>query len=85
VTLGTTENLDPADARQRAKDVLAKVHLGRDPQTEKAERRVQASVTVGVVVERYLDERAAKRLKPRSFEEVERHLKKHWWAFPFET
>ena len=32
------------------------------------------------MVERYLAERAAKRLKPRSFEEVERHLKKHWSA-----
>jgi integrase len=80
VTLGTVENLDPQAARQRAKDVLSKVHLGGDPQTEKAERRSQASVTVGVMVERYLAERAAKRLKPRSFEEVERHLKKHWSA-----
>ena len=80
VTLGTVENLDPQAARQRAKDVLSKVHLGGDPQTEKAERRAQASVTVGVMVERYLAERAAKRLKPRSFEEVERHLKKHWSA-----
>ena len=80
VTLGTVENLDAHAARQRAKDVLSKVHLGGDPQTEKAERRAQASVTVGVMVERYLAERAAKRLKPRSFEEVERHLKKHWSA-----
>jgi len=80
VTLGTVENLDALAARQRAKDVLSKVHLGGDPQTEKAERRAQASVTVGAMVERYLTERAAKRLKPRSFEEVERHLKKHWSA-----
>jgi integrase len=80
VTLGTAENLDAQAARQRAKDVLSKVHLGDDPQTEKAERRAQASVTVGAMVELYLAERAAKRLKPRSFEEVERHLKKHWSA-----
>ena len=78
VTLGTVENLDAPAARQRAKDVLSKVHLGGDPQTEKAERRAQASVTLGAMVERYLVERAEKRLKPRSFEEVERHLTKHW-------
>jgi hypothetical protein len=36
VTLGTVENLDAQAARQRAKDVLSKVHLGGDPQTEKA-------------------------------------------------
>jgi integrase len=80
VTLGTVENLDAQAARQRAKDVLSKVHLGGDPQSEKAERRAQASVTVDAMAERYLAERAAKRLKPRSFEEVERHLKKHWSA-----
>ena len=45
VTLGTVENLDAQAARQRAKDVLSKVHLGGDPQTEKAERRAQESVT----------------------------------------
>jgi integrase len=80
VTLGTVENLDAPAARQRAKDVLSKVHLGGDPQTEKAERRAQASVTLGAMVERYLVERAAKRLKLRSFQEVERHLTKHWSA-----
>jgi hypothetical protein len=36
VTLGTVENLDAQAARQRAKDVLSKVHLGGDPRTEKA-------------------------------------------------
>ena len=78
VTLGTVENLEPAAARRRAKDVLSKVQLGGDPQTEKAERRAQASVTLGSMIDRYLAERAKKRLKPRSFEEVERHLTKHW-------
>jgi integrase len=78
VTLGTVENLDPQAARQRAKDVLSKVHLGGDPQNEKTEKRAQASVTVGAIAERYLTECAAKRLKQRSFQEVERHLKKHW-------
>jgi integrase len=78
VTIGTVETLDPATARQRAKEVLAKVQLGHDPQIEKTERRAQASVTVGAMAERYLAERAAKRLKPRSYEEVARHLKKHW-------
>src|SRR5271166_1848554 len=79
VTLGTVENLGPQAARQRAKDVLSKVHLGGDPQNEKAERRAQAAMTVALLSERYL-ERALVRLKPRSFAEVERHLRKHWSA-----
>jgi integrase len=78
VIIGTLETHDVPAARKLAKDMLARVHLRGDPQTEKADRRAQASVTVGSMVDRYLTERAAKRLKPRSFEEVERHLKKHW-------
>lgn len=80
MTLGTPENLDAHSARERAKDVLAKVQTGSDPQTEKAEKRAQAAVTVGAIVKRYLNERAVRRLKPRSYEEVERHLRKHWAA-----
>ena len=49
MTLGTVEKLDAHEARKRAKDVLSKVHLGGDPQTEKAETRAQASVTLGMV------------------------------------
>lgn len=78
VTIGTPEALDPDRARQAAKAVLAKVQLGGDPQTEKAEGRARAAVTLGAVAKRYLEERAKPNLKPRSFEEVERHLTRHW-------
>ena len=37
VTLGTVETVDADEARKRAKDVLSKVHLGADPQLDKAE------------------------------------------------
>jgi integrase len=77
ITLGTVETLDPEDARKRAKDVLAKAHLGGDPQAEKADARARASITLGNVAERYLAF-AKGRLRPRSYEEVERHLKRHW-------
>ncbi|GEO18293.1 tyrosine-type recombinase/integrase [Microvirga aerophila] len=78
VTIGTPEALDPDRARQAAKAVLAKVQLGGDPQTEKAEGRARAAVTLGAVAKRYLEERAKPNLKPRSYEEVERHLTRHW-------
>jgi integrase len=70
--------LDPDRARQAAKATLAKVHLGGDPQTDKAEGRARAAVTHGAVAKRYLEERAKPNLKPRSYEEVERHLTRHW-------
>jgi integrase len=78
VTLGTVEVLDPDRARQAAKATLAKVQLGGDPQTEKAEGRARAAVTLGAVTKRYLEERAKPNLRPRSYEEVERHLTRHW-------
>jgi integrase len=78
ITIGTVNTTSVDEARGQARGILSKVHQGGDPQTEKVERRAQASVTVGAMADRYLAERAAKRLKSRSYEEVERHLKKHW-------
>lgn len=78
VTIGNVETLNPDKAREEARSILAKVHLGSDPQTEKAESRARASVTLGAVAKRYLDEYARPGLKPRSYEEVERHLTRHW-------
>jgi integrase len=79
VTIGTVANTTAEEARKRAKDILSKVHLGADPQIEKAEARVQASSTVQSAAERYLDERAP-HLRPRSLAEVQRHLRKHFAA-----
>jgi len=79
VTIGAAANTTAEEARKRAKKILSKVHLGADPQIEKAEVRVQAENTVKSAVERYLDERA-QRLKPRSLAEVQRHLRKHFPA-----
>jgi len=78
VTIGTVKTTSLDAARNQARRILAKVHLGGDPQAEKAERRARASITFRPMAERYLAEHAVKRLKPRSYIEVERHLKKHW-------
>jgi integrase len=79
VTLGTVETLNADEARKRAKSALSTVHLGRDPQLEKAEARALSAVTLGSIVERYLEERAAKRrLKPKTLAEVTRSLREHW-------
>ena len=57
---------------------LSKVHLGHDPQLEKGEARAQAATTLAAIAERYLEERAAKRLKPKTLSEVTRALRGHW-------
>lgn len=65
------------EARNAARDLLHAARHGHDPKLAKAEARAKAALTVGTLAERYL-KHAQSRLKPRSFEEVERHLRKHW-------
>lgn len=65
-TIAAVAKLGPANARQAARKLLAKVALGHDPQEEKASKRRQAAQTFHSVVEAYL---AAKRpeLRPVSY------------------
>ncbi|MDX7950497.1 integrase arm-type DNA-binding domain-containing protein [Lichenihabitans sp. Uapishka_5] len=76
--LGTLEQIDADKARAHARAALAKVSLGVDPALETAEARSQAVVTLKRTAEDYLARHAAKRLKPGSLAEIERHLRKHW-------
>jgi integrase len=65
-SIAVVAKLGPAEARQAARKLLARVALGGDPQEEKASRRRQASHTFRSVVDAYL---AAKRpeLRPISY------------------
>ncbi|MGO9684806.1 MAG: Arm DNA-binding domain-containing protein, partial [Beijerinckiaceae bacterium] len=74
--LGPVAALDPGKARSTAKDLLAKVRLGQDPAGEKLERRQKISETFSALLPRYLAWQR-NRLKPRSYQEVERHLVVH--------
>lgn len=76
-TIGRVDTVSLDVARETAKKTLARVQLGSDPHAEKAQAKARAKITFEAVAERYL-KHAQDRLKPRSFEEVERHLKKHW-------
>jgi integrase len=78
VTLGTDETLSADEARRRAKGALSKVHLGHDPQLEKVEARAVSATTLAAIVERYLEERAGQRLKPKTLSAVKRSLREHW-------
>ena len=76
MVFGSLATLDPSKARETAKDLLAKVRLGGDPAGEKIEGRVRAAETMGAVLESYLSHQR-QHLRPRSYVEVERHLRKH--------
>lgn len=74
MTVGDVKTVDLDDARGAARKLLSKVELGADPQAEKqaARRAVRVSALIGA----YLAD-AEKRLKPRSYVEVRRHLTAH--------
>jgi integrase len=73
IGLGATSAVSAAEARAEAARLYAKVRLGQDPAGEKAESIVRAGETVESAFRPFLA-RQAKRLKPRSYAEVERHL-----------
>jgi integrase len=76
MVLGPLRALDPGKAFDTAKDLLAQVRIGRDPAAEKARAHVEAGETFGALLPRFLERQRA-RLKPRSYEETERHLLAH--------
>ena len=78
VTLGTVEALDPDEARRRARDVIARVQLGGDPQVEKHTARARAQDTVGSIVHKYLSSYAERNLSAKTLVEVRRNLTSHW-------
>ena len=77
ITLGDVRKVTLENARREARRIFGSVVNGHDPANEKAERRSAASHTLDATIARYLEAKATE-LKPRSLEEVERHLKKDW-------
>jgi integrase len=82
LTLGTVEKVGADKARKEAKNRLARVELGHDPQQEKHDARAAAATAVGKIVEDYLAHRhheaGGRPLRKSSYEATERYLKKHW-------
>jgi integrase len=82
LNLGSTALLDLSTARSNAKDILARVRLGEDPQAEKAQARIAASETFGKYLDAYLEWKRPQ-VRPNSFREISRYLQsyaKRWHA-----
>jgi integrase len=77
LVLGDVGKLDADAARRAAKERLAAVTLGSDPQAEKVAARAKDAITFGSIVESYL---AAKEkvLRPKSIAESHRYLLVYW-------
>jgi integrase len=63
-------------ARESAKDVLAKVRLGQDPAGEKHHLRSTAAETFGAMAEKYLAFQKPQ-MRDRSYKDIDRHLMVH--------
>jgi integrase len=79
LSLGSVEALDAIQARKGAKEAIARVQLGHDPQLEKKEARAPkvSAITLGGAVDQYLHH-AERRLKASTYYGVKLHLKTHW-------
>lgn len=76
-SLGPVEAVGLDEARVHARKMLAAVHLGTDPRAEKNAALAPAVSTLGELTPRYL-KHVKPKLRPRSFEEVQRYLDRHW-------
>jgi integrase len=76
ITVGAVSAVDFGVARDIAKDLYAAVRLGRDPAGERQHAKVKAGETFEAIVTQYLVH-ARRALRPRSYEDVERHLLRH--------
>jgi integrase len=77
MTFGKLGELDPGKARNKAKDLLSAVRLGRDPAGEKLEAKAKASETFGAMIAPYL-ERQERRTRASTYSRVSRYLEHHF-------
>ena len=78
--LGDTRKVRAEAARKAARQRFAQAELGFDPAAERARARAKATaahLTLGVVVERYLDAKKA-RLRPSTYGFANRYFNVHW-------
>lgn len=75
VTIGSLGQLTPDQARADAKRLLRDIGAGIDPAGERAKQR--GELTLGAMLDRFMREHVATKLRPRTREEYERIVKLH--------
>jgi integrase len=78
MTIGPVERLTPAQARERARQILGGVSLGGDPQAEKVKRRIESATTLRSVVDLYLGVKKGE-MRDTSFDHAQRYLIGAYW------
>lgn len=78
--IGDASRIRLEQARSEARQILAKVELGSDPQGVKLEARREAEF-FGRHARRYLEQVSKARTKPKSHIERQRHIQRDWKVF----
>jgi integrase len=80
LSLGSVDKMSADKARSEAKIKLGKAEDGIDPAIERAERVEAAQITFGRQIDAFLDH-AKENVRPRTLDELDRHLNEHWKPF----
>ena len=78
--IGRHPQLSASAAREIARKELAQAELGVDLAKEKQTERRRAAETFKTIAERFLKFKTSN-VRPRSFEQIETHMTKHWSNF----
>ena len=78
VTVGDAAIVGPDEARAKARKVLARANLGEDTQAKRKEEKTKAVITLGAVIELYIQRYVEKRQRPKTQYETKRYLRKSW-------
>jgi integrase len=76
MALGAATALGVSKVRETAERLHARVKLGEDPAGDKAEAKANAARTFNTIASEYLEQQQ-KRLRERTYPDLERHLLKH--------
>jgi integrase len=77
LTLGDVQTINADKARNAAKDRLAAIRLGNDPQADKIEARTKSAITLGSEIEIYLATKAQKS-RHNTIRALRAYLRNHW-------
>jgi integrase len=77
MTIGSTAVFNPDAARRAAREILAKVRLGIDPQAQRHEAVAQSKLTLRAVIDRYLNERGPQ-LRLTTLRATRSYLLRRW-------
>lgn len=77
LTLGAVVPGNLVEMRRKASGILSKARLGQDAVAEKRLAAGKRQGTLGILIDKYLDDRQPK-LRPRYYAELKRQLEKDW-------